>query len=213
MSSPIHIGILGLGKGEGGLVPGLWAAKGHLPYLLSSPKYKVVAVCNSTVESSQASIDFHKLGSDVKAYGTPEDIANDPNVDMVAVCVQVGKHYKLTKPALLAGKDVFVEWPLGASTSEAEELNQLAKAKGVKTVVGLQARASPVVTKMKDLIQNGTIGNVLSSIVVSSFSGLPTGMWPSGAEYYLSMNSGGNVFTIYFGHCISTYITTLMKSH
>ena len=103
MSSPIRVGILGLGKGSGDLVPGLWAAKAHLPYFLASPNYEVVAVANSTAQSAQSSIDFHQLGPKVKAYGSPEDIANDPNVEMVVVSVKVGMHNVLTKPALLAG--------------------------------------------------------------------------------------------------------------
>jgi predicted dehydrogenase len=201
MSFPIRIGIIGLGRGSGDLVPGIWAARAHLPYLLASPNYKVVAVSNSSVQSAQASIDFHQLGAEVKAYGSAEDIANDPDVDMVVVSVRVGMHYALTKPALLAGKDVFVEWPLGASTAEAKELTQLAEAKGVRNVVGLQARASPAVVKVKELIQEGRIGKVLSSTVVALFSGIPTGMWPAGAEYYLDMDSGGNAFVIFFGHC------------
>jgi predicted dehydrogenase len=204
MSSPIRVGILGLGRGEGSLVPGLWAVTAHLPFLASSSAYKIVAVCNSTVESAQASIDARELGQDVKAYGTPEDIANDPNVDLIVVCVQVAKHYALAKPALLAGKDVFVEWPLGATTAEAEELSQIAKTKGVKTAVGLQAIADPVVAKLKELVQNEDIGKILSSTVECSFSGIPIGMFPAGAEWYLDINSGGNSFTIYFGHCKSS---------
>jgi predicted dehydrogenase len=38
-----------------------------------------------------------------------EVIANDPNVDLILVSVKLGTHYALTKLALLAGKDVFVE--------------------------------------------------------------------------------------------------------
>lgn len=201
MPSPIRIGILGLSKGTGALVPGVWAARAHLPYLLASPKYQIVAVSNSSVQSAQAAIDHHKLGPDVKAYGSPDDIANDPNVDMVVISVRVGKHYALAKPALLASKDVFVEWPLGASTAEAKELTELAEAKGLKTFVGLQARASPLVVKIKELVQSGKIGKVLSSTVIGTFSGLPVGTWPAGAEYYFDIDSGGNPFTIFFGHC------------
>jgi predicted dehydrogenase len=211
MSSPIRIGIIGLGKATGNMVPGLWAGKAHLPYLLASPKYQVVAVCNSSIESAQATIEFHQLGTDVKPYGSPEDIANDPEVDMIVLSVRVGMHYVLAKPVLIAGKDVFVEWPLGASTAEAEELTKLAESKGVKTIVGLQARASPIVVKIRELIQSGKIGKVLSSTVVGSFVGLPVGTWPAGAEYYLDINSGGNSFTIHFGHCNTSPPTILGK--
>ena len=127
MSSPIRVGLIGLGRGTGTMKPGLWAAQGHLPFLLASPNFRVTAVCNSSVKSAQASITYHKLGADVKAYGDPEDLASDNDVDLIVVSVGVAQHYTLTKPAILAGKDVFVEWPLGKTAVEAEELTKLAK--------------------------------------------------------------------------------------
>lgn len=207
MPSPIRVGIIGLGAKAGSMVPGVWAARAHLPYLVSSPDYLITAVCNSSASSAQASIDFHSLGSDVKAYGTPEDIANDPNVDLVVVTVRVGLHYVLTKPALLAGKDVFVEWPLAANIAEVEELTQLAKDKGVKTIVGLQARASPVVAKIRDLVHSGKLGKILSSTVVGSFSAFPNTVWLEGAEYYLDAQAGAGIFKIFFGHCESLFFS------
>ena len=52
-------------------------------------------------------------------------------------------------PVLEAKKDVFVEWPLGATTAQAEEMAALAKKQGVKNIVDLQARVNPVVQKVK----------------------------------------------------------------
>jgi len=97
------------------MAPGVWGAIAHLPSLRASPHYEIVALCNSTIESAQSSIDFHKLGPNVKAYGSPEDIANDTDVDLILCSVVITKHYELIKPALLAGKNVFVEWPLAVS--------------------------------------------------------------------------------------------------
>jgi len=57
-------------------------------------------------------------------------------------------HKQLTMPALQAKKDVFVEWPLGSSLGEAEEMAALAKKQGVKTWVGLQARMQPAMLKV-----------------------------------------------------------------
>ena len=199
-TNPICVGIIGLGKSANPLAPGAWAALAHLPGLLSSPNHKIVALANSTISSAQNSIKYHNLPSDVKAYGSPEDLAADPDVDLIVCSVIVTKHYMLTKPALLAGKDVYVEWPLGATTAEAEELTALAKEKGVKTVVGVQARADPLVVKIKELVDSGKIGKVISSTVVGAFAGHPPA-WPENASYYLDINSGGNSLIIYFGHC------------
>lgn len=198
--NPIRVGIIGLGTVSNSLRPGAWAALAHLPALLSSPNYKIVALANSSISSAQESIKHHNLPPSVKAYGSPEDIAADPEVDLIVCSVIVTKHYILTKPALLAGKDVYVEWPLGATIAEAEELMSLARERGVRTVVGLQARADPLVVKIKEMIDGGKIGKALSSNVVGAFAGYPPA-WPENATYYLDINSGGNSLTIYYGHC------------
>lgn len=200
--APIRVGIIGLGAKEAGLVAvGSWAASALLPSFLNSPHYEITAVCNSSVESSQRSIDFHKLGPKVKAYGTPEDIANDPNVDLVAVSINVGHHYAVTKPALLAKKQVFVEWPLGANTTEAEELTQLAKDASLKTVIGTQFLSDPAFAKLKEIVDSGVLGRITSTEAhIAPNYGRPD-TWGYDATYYLDLKSGGNEFHIAMAHC------------
>lgn len=203
----IRVAIIGLSAHDGtGFRTGNWGVQAHLAPLILSPHYTIVAICNSTTKSAQAAIDFHKLPSSVKAYGSPEELANDPDVDLVAVSVNVAKHFLLGKPALLTKKDVFMEWPLGASLGEAEELAQLANAQGVKTMVGLQLRADPLVTKIKGLLKEGSIGRVTSSMAWGCSSVIPADMWIADAAYYLDMKSGGNEFYIFFGHSMVVYI-------
>ncbi|KAK3374162.1 hypothetical protein B0T24DRAFT_657769 [Lasiosphaeria ovina] len=208
--APIRVGLIGLGAVSGGMMaPGRWAYCAHFPSILKSPAYELVALANSTVESAQRSIDFHKLPSTVKAYGSPEDLAKDPDVDLIVVSVNVQKHLFLTKPALQSGKDVFVEWPLGASLEEAEELTKLAREAGVKTVVGAQGRASPVVSAVRKILAEGKIGKVISSHVFGCTSYAPIDFWIKGAEYYLEMKSGGNPFYISFGHFLDSFTHVL----
>ncbi|KAK4063673.1 hypothetical protein Trihar35433_8381 [Trichoderma harzianum] len=140
----IRVGLIGLTPAQEFASTRSWTALGHLPSLLQSPSYEIVALANSSVESAKRSIEAHNLPSTTKAYGSPEDIANDPEVDLIVVSVRVQKHYELIKPALLKNKKVFVEWPLGANLNEVEELTQLANSHGVQNAVGLQARSSPL---------------------------------------------------------------------
>ena len=145
--SVIRVGLVGLSKFRDPQSTGAWAVIAHLPFLRESPHYKIVGLLNPIVQSAEASIAYHDLGPDVKAYGSPEALANDENVDLVVVSVNVQKHHAIAKPLLLAGKKLYVEWPLGANSREAEELTELAKVKNIQTVVGLQARASIIVQK------------------------------------------------------------------
>jgi predicted dehydrogenase len=64
---PTRVGFIGLSKSG-------WAPNAHLPYLLASPAYEIVALCNSTVESAQEAIKLYKLPDTVKAYGDPEGL-------------------------------------------------------------------------------------------------------------------------------------------
>ena len=64
--------------------------------------------------------------------------------------------------ALEAGKHVFCEWPLGSNLAEAEEMASLARAKGVRHMVGLQARGDPALLRLKELLAEGYVGEVLA---------------------------------------------------
>lgn len=200
--APIRVGLIGLSPSKDFPAAGTWTAATHLPALQNLPaEYEIVALANSTVESAKRSAAAHNLPSSVKTYGSPEDIAKDPDVDLVVVSVHVQKHYELVKPALLHGKKVLVEWPLAATPNEIEELTQLAKKSGGDTAVGVQGRASPVAKKLKEILASGQIGRVLSSTVVISLHKFSTDIWPEGMTFYLDISSGGNEFTISFGHC------------
>lgn len=194
--APTRVGILGLSKSG-------WAPNAHLPYLLASPAYEIVALCNSSVESAQSAIKLYNLPATTKAYGNPEDLANDANVDLVVCSVRVDRHFATISPALKKGKDVFVEWPLGKSAKEARELLRLKNEGGVKrAVVGLQARQAPVVHKLKQLIESGKIGEVLSSTWTATAGGVGATTATEATEYLGRKEVGGNLVTIHFGHSV-----------
>lgn len=113
----------------------------------------------------------------------------------------VDKHLELTLPALQAKKQVYVEWPLGANTAEAEQLTQLAEANNLRTIIGLQGRGNPIVKKARELVKAGEIGEITSTSVVAALPEFLPGFWLEGLEPYLDINFGGNAFKITFPHC------------
>ena len=62
------------------------------------------------------------------------------------------------RPSLLAGKSVFVEWPLDRNLPIAREMLSLSQTNGSKTIMGLQGSFSPVIRKMKEIVGSGEIG-------------------------------------------------------
>ena len=79
------------------------------------------------------------------------DIAKDPDVDLVAVSVKVPDHYKAVIPAIEAGKDIFIEWPVGRTYEETVKIAEAAKRKGVRVLVGAQSIQSRPVQKVGEI--------------------------------------------------------------
>lgn len=202
--APIGVGIIGLSA------PGAWSwgVSAHLPYLKDSSKYKITGICNSSLESSQKAVDGHAL-TEAKAYGSVADMAASSDVDLVVCCVRVDRHYDAIKPAIAAGKDCFVEWPLASNSEQARELLQLAESKGIKTMIGLQGQMSPVISRVKDIIEKDkSIGRVISSQI--NFAGMLGGRDSTEAiEYLNSAEIGGNMLVIPFGHLYDAVSYTL----
>ncbi|CAF2482959.1 unnamed protein product [Rotaria sp. Silwood2] len=192
MSSKINIGFIGLSS-KGG-----WASSAHEPYLKNSSIYTIKALSNSTTESSKSSAEV--FGID-KYYATPEELAQDSDIDTVVVSVKVPLHKSLITPALLQGKNAIIEWPLGRNLQEAEELTQLARSKGVKTMVGLQARQSSVVKKMKEIISSGKLGKVLSTHLYAGGAAWGAAI-NEGNTYLADIENGANMITILGGHLL-----------
>lgn len=75
-----------------------------------------------------------------------------------------------------------------------------AKSRGVRTLVGLQGRRSPVVQKVKGLLEAGRIGEVLSVNVTASSTNFGAQDWQE-LGYLNDSKTGGNMASIHFSHC------------
>ena len=84
----------------------------------------------------------------------------DPTIDAVALATPAITHYEMARAALEAGKDVLVEKPLAIDVGHGERLVELAAAKGRILMVGHILRYHPAITRLKQLIQNGTLGKI-----------------------------------------------------
>ena len=153
MANKIRLGFIGAN------VRSTWASLSHYPALMASPDVEMTAVCTTKPESAE---EARKAFGAKLAFTDFRQMVASKEIDAVAVVVRVPLHYEPTKAAIEAGKPVYTEWPLGRNTAEAEELAALARAKGVPTAVGLQSRVSPALLYMKELIETGYVGEVLS---------------------------------------------------
>jgi predicted dehydrogenase len=91
------------------------------------------------------------------SYGA---ICDDEEVDAVAIATPVSTHYELATAALEAGKHVFVEKPLAASTEQAQELIELTERNGRVLMPGHTFLYSPPVNMARELIRKGELGDI-----------------------------------------------------
>jgi predicted dehydrogenase len=91
-----------------------------------------------------------------------DDVLDDPAVDAVAISTPVSTHYELASRALDAGKHVFVEKPLAGSQEQALELSTAAADAGLVLMPGHTFVYSPPVNRIKELIDDGELGDVYS---------------------------------------------------
>ncbi|TPG33560.1 Gfo/Idh/MocA family protein [Mycolicibacterium hodleri] len=194
----IGVGIIGASPGGAS-----WAAASHIPALRAVNGFELKAVATSRRSSADAAASAWA----VDAYDDPRFLIDHPGVDLVVIAVKVTQHRDLVEQALTAGKMVYCEWPLGASLTEAEHLAELAATAGIRTVIGLQARFAPAVQHMKQLVDDGYLGDVLATTM--SGSGIAWGPTTDRAHAYMfDAASGANTLTVPAGHALDalTYV-------
>jgi len=95
-----------------------------------------------------------------KAYGSYLDLLNDSNVDIVYISLPNNMHYKYSKEALLNNKNVICEKPFTINPDEAKELYDLAKSYNLFIMEALWIEFLPAYKKIKEIINDGIIGNI-----------------------------------------------------
>ena len=187
----IHVGIVGASVHYG------WGARAHMPALLALPELELTAVCTAHRETAEESAKHYGARF---AFHDFREMVGHPDIDLVIVCVKVPSHHEMVTGALRASKHVYSEWPLGANLGEAETMSSLAGSTSVRNMIGLQAMGDPGVMRLKELMDEGYVGEVLSVNMVLFQSGLLqrglTHAWMADKD------KGANPFTIAAGHAL-----------
>jgi len=100
------------------------------------------------------------LYPEVEATTDYKHMLENCGLDAVVIATAVRTHHPLAKAALMAGKHVFVEKPLAASVAESQEMNALAREKGLVLMVGHTFLYSAPVRKIKEIVDRGDIGEI-----------------------------------------------------
>jgi predicted dehydrogenase len=144
----IRVGIIGYGYWGPNLVRNFNAAEGC----------QVHMVCDMSQQSLKK---VRKSYPNIKVTADSNELIKDPTIDVVAVATPVFTHYELAKRALDEGKHVFVEKPFTYTSAEAEELIELAEKKNLKIMVDHTFLYTGAVRKIKQLIEDHVLGDIL----------------------------------------------------
>jgi predicted dehydrogenase len=96
-------------------------------------------------------------------YTDADSLIYDADIDAVYVATPPDSHKEYTIRALRAGKPVYVEKPMAMNYQECAEMIKASQESGQKLFVAYYRRALPYFLKVKELLQENAIGNVLSA--------------------------------------------------
>ena len=90
-----------------------------------------------------------------------EDVLDNPEIRAVAVATPAATHYDIVGKCLMAGKDTFVEKPLALDAEQGQRLVDLARQRSLVLMVGHILLYHPAVAKLRQIVEEGTLGRLL----------------------------------------------------
>lgn len=107
--------------------------------------------------------DYAKRHHVPKWYEDAEALIHDPEVDAIYIATPPGFHKEYTLAAAKAGKPIYVEKPMARNHQECLEMNEICANRDIPLFVAYYRRAQPRFLKVKELLDRGVIGTVLTT--------------------------------------------------
>ena len=123
----------------------------------NAPDCQVGMVCD---KSQNALRRLHQIYPSIQVTQDPREVVESVDIDAVAIVTPVWTHFELAESALKSGKHAFVEKPFTSTASQAERLIDLAQSKNLQIMVDHTFLFTGAVKKIRQLIQEGTLGNL-----------------------------------------------------
>jgi predicted dehydrogenase len=118
---------------------------------------KVVGICDTNPAALERARQTHP---DIRLFADPHELISAKDVDAIAIVTPVWTHFELAKKALENGKHVFVEKPFTSNSEQAKTLIEMAEKKHLKIIVDHTFLYTGAVRKIRQLIDEGTLGRL-----------------------------------------------------
>ena len=120
---------------------------------------QVVAVMSRSENKARSYAERHHIR---KWYTDAQELIDDPDVNAIYIATPPSSHATFAIMAIRAGKPVYIEKPLAASYNDCIRINRISEQTGVPCFVAYYRRYLPYFQKVKEIIENGTIGKVIN---------------------------------------------------
>jgi len=104
--------------------------------------------------------DYARRHNVPKFYSKADDLINDKDIDAIYVATPPASHAEYAIASIKAGKPVYIEKPMALNYAECEKINKASEKYKVPVFVAYYRRLLPGYLKVKQLIENGSIGKV-----------------------------------------------------
>ena len=120
---------------------------------------QVVAVMSRSETKARSYAERHHVR---KWYTDASELIEDPDVNAVYIATPPSSHATFAIMAMRAGKPCYIEKPLASSYNDCIRINRISEQTGVPCFVAYYRRYLPYFQKVKEIIESGTIGNVVN---------------------------------------------------
>ncbi len=97
-----------------------------------------------------------------KWYDDAQELIDDPEVNAIYIATPPSSHATYAIMSMKAGKPAYIEKPMAVTYEECTRINRISNETGVPCFVAYYRRYLPYFQKVKELVENGTIGNIIN---------------------------------------------------
>jgi len=105
----------------------------------------------------------------IRAFNSVEELLASDDIDVVCICTPSGLHASFAVKAANAGKHIIVEKPMAITLKEADSVIEACEKNNVKAAVVSQLRFTNAISKLKDAVDEGLLGRLVSGDVYMKF--------------------------------------------
>lgn len=174
-----------------------WVSGEHLKAYMANKNTEVVAIGDKSKEIAQAKANL--LGLKCGVYDNLDEMLKRDDLHIVSICTPHNLHVPNLVKIAEAGKHALIEKPLALSVEELKTAYEVVKRTKIKTLVGFEARFNPFIRIIRNLVDDGTLGDIVY-LEFGYFS--EQGPWWPGFSWGITKECGGSVISVAACHAV-----------